>query len=657
MASAGKEGQKKDHSFRKFSGINTQASRTTIGDDEFAWIENVIPIGFGNLVAVPAVSALLATWAPDIAYLQESENLNNVDYDYIITTNGAGYQVNLSTFAVTKFAPAGTFSSSGATLTQWENIQIVIVDPANGYFSWNGSTLTKWNGIVQFLTITTIGTSYTSSPTITLSAPSGTGVTATATSSIQLGLATLSAAGTGYAINDLLNISGGTSSVTAVLEVSAVNGSGGITGFNIINTGNYTAAPTNPASVIGGYGAGATFTLNFGIGPVTIGNAGSGYGNTPPTVTVSGGGGTGGAITAGLSVVPTIGSAIAAYSNRIWVASGRTIIFSAPGSFNDFTVSDAGGSFIISDEALHSSVQSLISANNFLYIFGVSSVNVLSGLAVVSGATVFTNTNVSADVGSTSPNSLIAYNRAVWFATPYGIQALYGATTQKTSDKLDGIFQMLNGTLAISSGICLIKELRVLCFLVQYLDPVVGQRSLLICYYDKKWFLSSQGSALTSITTAYIGGVPTLFGSDGTKLYRLFSDNTSAITQTVKTKLWDMDAPLREKQIIKFGFEHIDPSIPIAVTGTIDTEVAQNSVPFSFSNSNSIQWVNASNATITWTNVSSAPITWISSGYSFNATDIETNGFFLGMTMTGMSAGEIYQGFHMQYELRASWPI
>jgi hypothetical protein len=654
--STGKEGQKKDHSFRDFSGINTQSSRTTIEDNEFAWIENVIPIGHGNLVAVPNVSAVLATWSPSIAYLQQSENLNNVDYDYVLTTDGAGYQVNLTNYSVTKFAPGATFSASGATITQWENIQIVIVDPVKGYFSWNGTTLTNWNGIVQTLTITAIGTGYTSSPTITLSAPVS-GTTATATSGIQLGLATLSAAGTGYAVNDVLTISGGTQTVRATLTVSAVNAStGAITGFNITTTGNYTASPANPASVNGGYGSGATFTLNFGIGPLVITNAGTGYGNTPPTVTVSGGGGSNGAITATLSVVPSTGSAIAAYSNRIWVASGRTIIFSAPGSFSDFSSIDAGGSFIISDEALHSSVQSLISANNFLYIFGVSSVNVLSGVSVVSGSTIFTNTNVAADIGSTSPDSLIAYNRAVWFATPYGIQALYGATTQKTSDKLDGIFQALNGTQNISSGVCLINELRVLCFLVQYIDPVAGLRSLLVCYYDKKWFLASQGNNLTYITTAYIGGVPTLFGTDGKNLYQLFSNKTASITQTIKTKLWDMGAALREKQILKFGFEHIDPSIPIAVTGTIDTEVIQNSASFSFASSNAIAWTNASNVTVTWTNASSQVITWIGSGYSFNATDIETNGFFLGMTMTGMSAGEIYQGFHMQYELRAAWP-
>src|SRR6266581_3261267 len=105
-----KEGQKHDNSLRDFQGINTQSSRTTIGDNEFSWIENVIPIGFGNLRAVPYQSGVLATWSPDTAYFIISKELNGVDYEYVFTTNGAAYQINLTTHVVTKFATAGTFS-------------------------------------------------------------------------------------------------------------------------------------------------------------------------------------------------------------------------------------------------------------------------------------------------------------------------------------------------------------------------------------------------------------------------------------------------------------------------------------------------------------------------------------------------------------------
>ena len=46
--------QKKSYEvFKNFRGINTKANRTAIGDDEFSWLENVMPIGYGNLKSTP----------------------------------------------------------------------------------------------------------------------------------------------------------------------------------------------------------------------------------------------------------------------------------------------------------------------------------------------------------------------------------------------------------------------------------------------------------------------------------------------------------------------------------------------------------------------------------------------------------------------------
>ena len=58
---APKEDSKKDLSLRDFGGMNTQPDRKMIGEEEFSWLENVMPIGHGNMRAVPAPSAALAT--------------------------------------------------------------------------------------------------------------------------------------------------------------------------------------------------------------------------------------------------------------------------------------------------------------------------------------------------------------------------------------------------------------------------------------------------------------------------------------------------------------------------------------------------------------------------------------------------------------------
>jgi hypothetical protein len=69
--------------------------------------------------------------------------------------------------------------------------------------------------------------------------------------------------GTGYAVGNTLDVVGGIGQVTTELTVTSVNGSGGITGVQISNAGQYIEPPTNPVSVTGGSGSAATFTLTY----------------------------------------------------------------------------------------------------------------------------------------------------------------------------------------------------------------------------------------------------------------------------------------------------------------------------------------------------------------------------------------------------------
>ncbi len=108
--------------------------------------------------------------------------------------------------------------------------------------------------------------------------------------------------GTGYTVGDTLTVSGGTSVVAAQLEVLTVS-SGVITAVRVRNAGLYTSTPSNNASVTGGTGSGATFTLTWGTNgwisrrangcpeaavSATVGAGGTGY-TVNDTLTVSGG--------------------------------------------------------------------------------------------------------------------------------------------------------------------------------------------------------------------------------------------------------------------------------------------------------------------------------------------------------------------------------
>lgn len=78
--------------------------------------------------------------------------------------------------------------------------------------------------------------------------------------------------GTGYAINDTLQLAGGTWTTSPiVLTVSAVGVGGVITAVSVTNPGAYTIFPTNPVSQLStsGSGTGATFNLKFTSAPYT----------------------------------------------------------------------------------------------------------------------------------------------------------------------------------------------------------------------------------------------------------------------------------------------------------------------------------------------------------------------------------------------------
>jgi hypothetical protein len=150
-------------------------------------------------------------------------------------------------------------------------------------------------GTVTAITRTAGGSGYTTAITATLSAPTTAGgVQATANAYAGSITAAVTSGGTGYTLNDVITVVGGTGIQAQAYTVSAVSG-GVITAVTVQSFGQYTALPTNPVSVTGGTGSGATFTLsNWSMTSIAVNNAGSGY-VEQPTVTFSGGGGSGAA--------------------------------------------------------------------------------------------------------------------------------------------------------------------------------------------------------------------------------------------------------------------------------------------------------------------------------------------------------------------------
>jgi hypothetical protein len=191
-------------------------------------------------------------------------------------------------------------------------------------------------GTVTALAVTNAGTSgYTSHPTPAITAPTTAGgVQATASSNLYylstLATTTIVSGGTGYTLNDVITVSGGTFTTAATFTVSAVSG-GVVTAITPSNGGTYSVIPTGTLSVTGGTGSGFTLTINgWAVRSLTITNAGSGY-VEQPTVTFSGGGGSGAAAYA------TVGS------GTVVKSIGTTLDFYTPNANIGFRISDSLG--------------------------------------------------------------------------------------------------------------------------------------------------------------------------------------------------------------------------------------------------------------------------------------------------------------------------
>ena len=646
--------QKKSYEVVKnFKGLNTKANRTAIEKDEFAWLENAMPIGYANLKIIPNYSTANVTFGNNVTTLT-STNINNADYALGFCEDGRAEAVNVVDYSKVTVASASTFSSSGINVTQWKSERALIADPNNGIYSWDGTNLVSI-GSVGSIAITNGGSNYTSTPAIVISAPNQTGgVQATAQATVTANVVsaiTLTEAGSGYTSPPTVTITGG-GGTNATAICSLVTFKKGTVSVLITNGGtDYTNAANIVVTISGGGGSNAAGTAIVGGGQITrvvMTNAGSNYtNNSNITVTITGGGGSN--ATAKAVIQTDTVSGIQTFSGRTWVSQGRTITYSAAGSYSDFT-SVSAGSLTLTDTTLHSNIIQLLAANNFLYIFGEDSINVFSDVRVTNtGTTIFTNTNVSASVGTRLPYAIFPYFRSVLFMNEYGAYALVGSTTSKISDALDGVFPNIDFTTAIiTAGQVLLNNILCAAFNIRYNDSGT-YRYIQAVFFEKKWFFTNQNTALKLITSIPTGGKINMYGTTGTNLLHLYSDGGTDIPSIITTALMPMTDPIRTKQALKVGIEATITNGAVLYT-TIDSEQS-SSPPYTLGNY--VNWINNFGIAIPWVNNSSATIQWIGGqGYVLYKTDAQQWGKYLGMTVTSNSTGMVIHGFDYEHELR-----
>jgi hypothetical protein len=330
-----------------------------------------------------------------------------------------------------------------------------------------------------------------------------------------------------------------------------------------------------------------------------------------------------------------VGTDIASFEGRTWIVTApRTITFTAPNTVADFNPGPGGGSTTISDSAFPGTISRLLSALEQLWIVGPGAVDAISNVQTSAGITTFSLTNIVGGVGSTFASSVSTFFRTFLFLTPYGVYAIVGATPQKLSDKLDGLFPSLSLGSDAPAAVTTVHNVFVWCVLVTYTDPVTGNRPLLLCFSQGKWFFASAGT-LTSIASVLIGGQPKLFGTDGTHIFQIFADVTKAVNYTIQTKLFDFGDATMMKEWLRLGLEINSASGSVTPLVTLENEIPSLSQNFAPTSNADIVFVNNANIAITF--VGTGAIVWVHTGLQIlrNAANIEIQGNYLGMTIVG----------------------
>ncbi len=596
---------------RDFLGMQNNTAREVVNDDEFYWCENIIPLASGNLSPVAIQSSVgagpLTGDANNPTYTTAfTISVGGVATNYVFaafSATGNGWIVNLTTLAATKII-AGLLSSTGGTFaTQYGNQGLLIIDP-NGYWDYNvttANTLTSQVNSISRIVVGYLGQLVTSvvGGTVLKGSQLSVGTGGSVRANYQVISVTINAAGTGYVIGDSLTLTDGGSSVPAQIIVAAVGGGGAITGITLPVGGSYpgpvatNAAPTTLATgptgnvVSGGTGTGATFKVTVQAFSGTIIAAGSGYqANFINQDSVNP---AGPVITNYTDFSSGVigGTSIATYATRVWIGKNRTIYVTDVDSYNSF--GGAGTNFTINDAYLHNTITCLVAANNYLYIFGDTSIDALSNVAVsaTTGLTSFSRINITTSVGTSAPSSVFGYYRGLVFYHASGIYLLAGATPEKISEKISGIIRNVTAATQMTAVGCAVLVQGELCIAMQlFIADVFTQggtiRPIVVLYFRGRWWVYSFYFNVTTpaMVSISVGGVLTLYawgGSPGNAptLFQAFSGALSP--WLVLTKLWDGGAALSEKQPVNAAIAGVLTSTGSSgVTFTIDTELGSS---------------------------------------------------------------------------------
>lgn len=362
------------------------------------------------------------------------------------------------------------------------------------------------------------------------------------------------------------------------------------------------------------------------------------------------------AVTIG-SGAPTSVRDLAVFEGRlVVVVSSRARQFSGPGSYTAWTLAEASLTTPLTDSVFPGSITRILSALELLFIVGPGAIDADSNVQVNDlGITTLSTTNLVADVGTVQPDSIATYLRTFLFRAPYGIYAIVGATPQKLSDSLDGLFQLIaDGPSEFSpAGAFALNRVFVWAVLVTFHDPERGARPIILMYARNAWFVGSQGDDLKWITPLVDvdTGQRALWGTDGLHVFQCFAGD-GPHDFDIRTKLFDFGAFTQRKQLDRVGVEMVSEDI-ITATVTVENESGGRDIDALVDPQSTLVFVGTSPLTF----VGTSPITFVTSGLSLLAGPADWSGQYLGLRIHGTGAPFVFSAFAFEITPAGEWTL
>jgi hypothetical protein len=433
------------------------------------------------------------------------------------------------------------------------------------------------------------------------------------------------------------------------------------------------AGYTNPSVAIttSGAGAGATATVQQTSGVVTgitLTAAGSGYaaGDTVTfTITDTG---PGAAATATGNVWPNSPNpkptTLAVGFGRVWLAQAGVFTYTGTLGYDNFASGNASGSTTIRDADLTHTIEALRFLNNYLFIFGDSSIRSIGSISVSGTTTSFTVTILSSDQGTTFRDSILSYNKLVLFANTVGVFAVFGNSVEKISDDMDGIFRNIDFAHVPTAALNDLNNIRCYLLLVRYNDPLASARGLILTFMNKKWFvINMDGNApVDIIQTALVDGVYNTIASavDGdsgdASIIPLLSDADTAVPIILRTSLTSHGTPVIGKNIGRYAVAQTAGN-QADLTLTLQSERTPDE-PIDYNLSNALSFVNNSSGALQFQNQGGGNLNFITNQAGFfyhTGMSSGVAGVYLGAELTGDVINYTLNSIMLEYAFAAAF--